>query len=181
VELHNKVLSLPNSKKEKGYYLPILERIDGQLAAMLSHHSKVLVIRLDLHVLDNPDTNEQVSAFIRRLRKWTDQKGHKRLGYVWCREQHKSDKPHYHLVIILNGNITCHPHNVIKAVMRYWKDWDIGTVYTPKHCYYLVKRDDQKAYDAVIWRTSYLAKVHSKDKSNPATNDYSTSRIKLKS
>lgn len=180
MNINSKNLTLKTSKQGKGHYLPILEKTVEQLDAMLSYHCKILVVRLDLHVFIASIDNELISEFIRRFRSWANRQGHKRVGYIWCREQDKSQVQHYHCAFFLDANRNRHSHYIIQAVERLWGYWESGTVYTPNGCYYVVKRDDMAAYQQVFNRLSYLAKVDTKQKFQNTTNDYSTSRLKIK-
>ncbi len=103
-----------------------------------------------------------------------------RLGFIWCREQEHSHAQHYHCVFILDGNKTRHPHRHIEQIEGLWEERQLGSVYTPKNCYIVLKRGDDEAYQRLFDRLSYLAKVATKNLRAPATNDYSTSRIKPK-
>lgn len=180
VVINGKALQLPISKQGKGHYLPILQITVDQLDAMLSHHCKVLVLRLDLRLhMGSPD-NRVMSSFIHRYRNSLQNKGFKRIGYVWCREQDTSHAQHYHCVFLLDGNKARHPHNIIKAIEHLWEDWELGSVYTPGKCYRLLKRDDSDGYQTLFERLSYLAKVATKSNRAVTTNDYSASRIKPK-
>lgn len=180
VVLNGRVLQLPASKGGKGHYQPILARIVDQLDAMLSHHCKLLVFRLDFHLNGGTDNNRLMSEFIRRYRKWTKRQGYSRLGFIWCREQESSKAQHYHCVFIFDGNKTRHPHRHIRQIERLWDAFQQGSVFTPKNCYCVLKRDDDAAYQLLFDRLSYLAKVATKNIRPATTNDYSASRIKAK-
>ncbi|WP_067866809.1 YagK/YfjJ domain-containing protein [Neptuniibacter marinus] len=180
VVLKNRSFNLPKSKQGKGFYLPILDKSVGQIDAMLTYHCKLLIFRLDFHVFETSENSELISSFIHRLRSWLNRKGHKRLGYIWCREQDKSHLPHYHCVFIVDGNKNRHPLRLIQQIEHYWQGWEYGSVYTPKNCYYLLKRGDDARYQDVFLRVSYLAKVATKGNGSNTANDYSTSRIKPK-
>lgn len=179
VEINGSIRSLKYAKGGQGYYLEILERIDDQMRAMLSHHGKVLFVRLDFHLYDYTPDNETYSNYIRRLRKWLLGNGHKRLGYVWAREQAAAKSQHYHSVFMLNGNLNRHPYHLIEKAEYYWQEWDLGTVYTPENSYKLVNRDDEESFNFFYKRAAYLAKVGSKGKKALPSNDYSSSRIKV--
>lgn len=180
VVINGKYLQLPASKGGKGYYQPILERTVDQLDAMLSHHCKLLAFRLDFHLNDGTVNNHLLSEFIRRYRKWAKRQGYSRLGFIWCREQVSGTAQHYHCVFILDGNKTRHPHRHIRQIERLWDAFQLGSVFTPKNCYYVLKRGDDAAYQRLFDRISYLAKVATKSIRPATTNDYSTSRIKPK-
>lgn len=178
--INGRSFDLPASKQGKGHYLPILEAVVEQLDALLSYHSKILVFRQDLRLYDGTDTNDPMSTLIRRYRPWLRRRGHKRLGYIWCREQDTSDAQHYHSAFILNANNTRHPKYHINQIEHYWEILGNADARTPKNCYLVIKRGDNTAYQQAFKRLSYLAKVATKDKRDKATNDYSASRIKVR-
>ena len=59
----------------------------NQIDAMLSHHSKIHIIRFDLRVYQYIENNEKMTTFNRRLHKWLKRKYNlKRIGFMWSRE-----------------------------------------------------------------------------------------------
>ena len=54
---------------DSGCYVEILEAIYSQLMAMLSYHNQILVVRADLHLTNNPDTNKTLSDILRKFKK----------------------------------------------------------------------------------------------------------------
>ncbi|MEH6580122.1 MAG: inovirus-type Gp2 protein [Amphritea sp.] len=172
---------LADSMKGAGHYLQILQRSADQLDAMLSHHCKVLVVRIDLHLKNYTATNKPITDFFRKLRKKVTLKfGQARMGFIWCREHEEAAAQHYHLVLILDGNKNRHPQRVIELIEEIWTGWGHPKPYTPKGCYYLVRRDDSDAHLSAFGRISYLAKVATKGKRPKATNDYGASCIRPK-
>lgn len=180
VVINNKTLSLWHRKNAKGHYLPILEKSVDQMDAMLSHHCKIMVFRLDLRMPEYTETNQTVSGFIKRYRKGLKSMGFKRLGYIWCREQASSDKQHYHVAFMVDANRYQQPHHLIELAEYYWECWTGGSVFIPKSPSRVIRRGDQAAYNECFNRLSYLAKVSTKDKRPEATNDYSASRLKFR-
>lgn len=179
VELGGRSLELPMSKGNQGHFLPILAKIDDQVSAMLSHHSKVLMYRLDFRLYDCTESNEVMSSFLRRYLKTLRRASNiNRVAYVWCREQYKADHQHYHSAFIVDGNKHQYPSLLIDQARLHWEDRDIGTLSIPKQCYTMLRRGDDEAYQRVFERLSYLAKVFSKGTRSDTVNDYSTSRIK---
>ncbi len=178
VTLNGKLLNLPQSKQGKGHYLEILEVIVDQIDAMQSHHSRVLVLRVDLHLHEWTASNSVVSELISRFRKKLARRDIKRLGYIWCREQDGSDAQHYHFAFLIDGNKHRHPKRLIEEIQCIWDERQIGFTYVPKRCYTLLKRGDYVTYQKTFDRLSYLAKVATKSKRKATTNDYSASRIK---
>ncbi len=167
-----------------GFYNAILQKCYEQLDAMMSHHSKVLVIRYDFHLHDHTDCNKIMSTFIRKLRKRL--KPHykfKRMGYIWVREWNKekglATAQHYHCAIMLNGNQVLHPEKINGIVIDIWDRLGQAHVYLPKHQYYLIKHGDTEKLASARERLSYLAKVYTKGNKERYTNNYSTSRIPL--
>ncbi len=172
---------LPASMKTMGRYEPILDTSIGQFDAMLSHHCKVMVVRLDLHMICFTKDNIVMSQFMQKLKKKLKNKfNQSRVGYIWCREHAEAKAQHYHLALMLDGNKNQKPHSIIKLAEEIWVGWDHPKPYTPKNCYYIVKRGDQAAYLDALDRMSYLAKVATKGNRPPSTNDYGSSRIKPK-
>mgnify|MGYP000397287825 CR=1 FL=1 len=179
IELDSSVLGIQGNLKQ-GCFLEILERIKQQLDAMLSHHCKILVVRLDLHVGGYRPENEIMSKFIRKVRKKLyAYYGFKRLGFIWVREQERAIQQHYHLAFFMDANKVRHPDKLISICERIAKAWELF-LFTPKNCYYLINRNDSKAYSKAFYRLSYLSKERGKGYKAKAANDYSASRIKLK-
>tara|TARA_R110002049_G_C9172598_1_gene562116 strand:+ start:3196 stop:3720 length:525 start_codon:yes stop_codon:yes gene_type:complete len=165
---------------KQGCFLEILERIKQQLDAMLSHHCKILVVRLDLHVECYRPDNEVMSKFIRKVRKklcaYYD---FNRLGFIWVREQEKAKQQHYHLAFFMDANKVRYPDKCISICERIAKGWELF-IFTPKNCYYLINRGDSKVYQDAFYRLSYLSKERGKGCKAKAANDYSASRIKMR-
>ena len=181
VELDEKVLKI-NVTKHNGCYLEMLEASKSQLDNMLSYHSRVLVLRFDLHMLEYTEDNKLLSAFIHRLRKRLKQKyGLGRVGYIWAREMEKVKRQHYHFALMVSGNAVKHPAKILKLVSEIWeRRFYQPQPYTPKRCYYVINRKSNSTYDEAFYRLSYLAKARGKGYKNKAANDYSSSRIKPK-
>ena len=177
IELDKSVLSIQGNLRH-GCFIEILERIKQQLDAMLSHHSRILVVRLDLHIDGYRSDNEIMSMFIRKVRKklcaYYD---FKRVGFVWAREQEKAEQQHYHLALLLDANTVRFPDKLISICERIAEAWGLF-LYTPKNCYYLVGRSDSQAYRKAFYRLSYLSKERGKGYKAKTANDYSASRIK---
>lgn len=179
--IHGNKHQLPASKDGKGHYVPILNAIQGQFDAMLSHHCKVLVVRVDLHTKYYVQDNRLLSDFVDQLkRSFKTHLGQHRLGYIWCREQGEIGGLHYHLALLLDGNKNQTSYKIIEIIEEIWYRWEQKHCYTPKNCYYVMKRGDSESYIDAFMRVSYLAKVATKEERPPTTNDYSSSRIKPK-
>jgi len=176
-------LLLPVWGGKKGKFTHILEAIYHQMNNMLSHHSRVLLVRSDLHLHDYTQNSELLSDFIRKLRKRLKAKYKlTRLGYIWVRERNISNNTkqaqHYHLALMLDGNKVQHPGNIHKLIESIWQNWDQPKPFTPKNSYYKIQRGNQHQFNNAFKRCSYFAKVVTKEDKAPQTNHYSASRIK---
>ena len=172
-----------NAGKGKPIYPEILYRTYDQIEAMLSHYSRVLLVRVDIRYHSAEQTNRVMTKLSSKLKKRLNTKAYgyiKRFAYVWAREQKTSVAPHYHLVLMLDGHKIRHPYRIIGLVEDIcWRSGWPDPI-TPDNCYYMVRRSeiDGKAMADAIYRISYLAKVNTKDKRPSTTHDYGTSRIK---
>lgn len=183
IVLSGKKVELPTSKGKDGFFIPILSKIDDQLSAMLSHHCKVLVIRIDLRLSNQSNDNQVMTEFMRRYKKRITRKYRlDRVAYVWCREQNIANQHHYHLALMVDGNKARQGKPFTDIAMEYWDNLDIGSVWVPSRSYVMLKRADHKTYQQLFNRLSYLAKVYSKSPSqrSASANDYEGSRIKHK-
>jgi hypothetical protein len=152
----------------------------NQIDAMLSHHSKIHIIRFDLRIYEYTENNDIITIFNRRLHKWLKRKYNvKRVGFMWCRELETAKQQHYHYALIIDGHKVNFPYEVTSKVKELWWQLD-GSEYFPDNCYYNVKRDDYESIQDAIWRISYLAKARGKGYKPDQTKNYGTSRIKLK-
>lgn len=166
--------------RKSGVYSAMLKKMIGQLEAMISHHSKINVIRFDLKQNVYTDKNTQITTFNRRLFKWL--KRHyklKRIGFIWCREQETAKHQHYHYVLIIDGHKVEKAGLIANKVKTIWSEIN-GSYWLPKNCYYNLKRGDYRETQNAIFRISYLAKARGKSYRPPQTKDYGTSRIKPK-
>lgn len=184
--IHNEAIELNgntwwvNSAKS-GLFSHAIKSMIGQVDAMLSHHSKILVIRFDLRMYEYTDDNSIMTAFNRKLHKWLKRKYKlSRVGYIWCRELETAKQQHYHYALIIDGHKVCYPGEILLKVKEIWEQHLDGSEYTPKNCFYNIKRNDYVSIQNAIWRISYLAKARGKGYKPAQTKNYGTSRIKPK-
>lgn len=168
------------NSKGSGLMSHAIKAMINQVDAMLSHHSKILTVRFDLHIYHQTSDNEIITIFNRRLFKWLKRKyDFKRIGFIWCRELETAKRQHYHYVLMVDGHKVRHPIEMLLKIKEIWEQHLSHSLeYTPKNCYYNVKRDDYETIQAAIWRISYLAKVRGKGYKPDQTKNYVTSRIK---
>lgn len=182
---HDKVITVNGNtwwvnSKGSGLITHSIKAMITQVDAMLSHHSKIHIIRFDLRMYEYTDNNGIITAFNRRLHKWLKHKYNlKRVGFAWCRELETSKHQHYHYALIVDGHKVNYPDEVNRKVKEIWRQLD-GSEFFPTRCYYNVIRGDYKTIQAAIWRISYLAKARGKGYKPAQTKNYSTSRISTK-
>ncbi len=164
-----------------GLIVHSLKAIINQVNVILTHHSRVHLIRFDLRLYHYTDDNKIIVTFNKRLHKWLKRKYQvDKVGFAWCREQEKSEQQHYHYVVMINGHKVRHPHEILKKATEIWNEHLGGSLYTPKNCYYNLKRNDFDSIQPAIYRISYLAKAKGKGKKPAQTKNYGTSRMKSK-
>jgi hypothetical protein len=169
---------------------------------MLSYHSKVYLLRFDLHLpnTDTPITDTEgkalISAFFKSIKEKLSTKKEgslARVVYQWAYEVEEVKSGHYHCWIAVDGNkkhkpgSTKNKTDLIGVVIREWEKISSGTVRIAgkrqEHQGHLLTRDDKKAKDKCIHHISYLAKVRSKGYGGKRKGciNYGTSRLKAKS
>ena len=177
-------LELPILTHDGKYYcfeepLPIIKR---ELDAMLSHHRKVFVFRIDMRIERYTGDNKVITKFLRSFIPWLKRRYDlKRVGYVWCREVETAKKQHYHLVFMIDGTAV----KTMKTITDKVKDiafmQDLSP-WIPKSPSYLIERKhleygDYTKYKEAFRRASYIAKERGKKVKGKKTNSFQTSRV----
>ncbi len=168
--------------KGSGLYTQPLIRMLSQIEAMLSHHNKVFLLRIDLHQSDYTDTSKHVSRFFKQLSAFL-QKHYdlKRIGFAWAREQEKANSQHYHCFILLDGNKVKAPHRLTEAAQWYWTVLHEGTLSWPEiRCCYQLTRNNRNTLQDAIYHISYLAKGRGKGCKPAQAKNFGVSRLKIK-
>jgi len=167
-----------NAGNKKGIYKEILERFVGQLDIAYSIHKRLLVHRIDLHTNYFTANNKIISKFMNRLKQFLKRNyGLEKIGYIWVREKERSNKQHYHLALLLDGNKIRHPKCLNALIKEMWLPHGHSPV-TLSPYYFIDKHNHAKMREDAIYRVSYLAKVRGKRRRDKQTKDYQTSRLK---
>ena len=163
-------------------FTDILDTMHGQMQAMLSHHNKIIVVRIDLHCDKYTPCNIELSRFMCKVRKrlYSHYKC-TRFGYLWVREQERSKSQHYHVMLIIDANKIQHPSALLGWLQERWSVRGHPRPYVPKHCFYKINRGDDEAFGEAFHRCSYLAKARGKGYGSLGANNYSGSRVRFKS
>lgn len=193
LEINGRLLPINTYNGTKSCYVEMLHAIDDQMTAMLSHYSRVLMVRVDVHVTGRDPNNEVISDYIRRMRRWVkDKYKTPRMGYVWCRELSTDKQLHYHVILLIHGQNVSTGHAITEKSRQIAEHHAhrgyrcVPYLPTPKkgaaddkRQYRMIKQGDAAAYDKAFYHASYLAKSRTKDKKNrsPKAKNFSTSRI----
>ena len=126
--------------------------------------SRFLAIRYDFHLPQYTPDNRVITRFHQLLIPALRKEYPKSFARVfWVREQNQAPAQHYHYLLMVDGNCVRHPLKINKLVESCWRIATGGTVWFPKHGYYLIRKNDTKAMTALLLRVSYFAKRHSKE------------------
>ena len=163
--------------KNVGMDTQILKRIDEHLNDALERHSKVLVVRFDVR-FPNDDSNRSFSKFQAEFMRKERRAGYDP-NYIAVREiGEREGHPHYHEVLLVNGNKTqsIHKHienanTAMKLTLGIDHDEPTGYIHScadkhgPLRNGIMIKRDASFPQDEndAFRQASYLAKESQKD------------------
>ena len=151
----------------------ILQNIENLLQHALAKHNKVFFVRFDVSFPEHEtylNPSPLISNFNESLIRYFKRK---KLDpyYLWVREQKTSLNPHYHFIMLLDGNKIQHSYSVhIKAEQLWNKQLKLpennkGLIdYCNKYSNgVMIYRNDSDSYeDAANW-ASYLSKIDDKN------------------
>ena len=165
----------------KGKYSVIEEQILGfseQLSAFLSYHNKALVAAITVTQLPTEiaTDNQSFSAWLKQmLRRLSRQLKLNRIAYGWFRERSASAKPHYHLVLVIDGS---RYRSYYSVAARIREKNPIDAAFTPTYATgNLIRRSDRRSVEAAIYWISYFCKSRSKTL-DPGIRKFGLSRLK---
>ena len=160
--------------KNLGVYTSMLKPMLCQINAMLTHHSRVQLLRFDLHLpvtdkMPAATANLVVTKFFKQIKqdlsssKWNNQVN---VIHCWAREVGKSQHGHYHCMIGLSSKVrlgtfyTETGTSVWKLLKNRWSELIDGSM----HCStcHVVNRSNKKELDAAFFHLSYICKVRDK-------------------
>jgi len=171
-------------------YLDALKRT---ISKALAQYPRVLAFRVDLRFplfIEFPEyayTNQTISRFIesfkakiehnREIAREKNPYAHgSKVCYVWAREIGMRERPHYHMLILLNrdafftlGRLQSETPNMIKRLQEAWAsalglqlDQVRGLVEFPANSTFRIDRGDIEALANLFHRASYLCKAATK-------------------
>lgn len=174
---HNNEEHLIFYYRETGVIKKILTRTFNLLDLMVRHYSKVSVILLQLHTKENTKNNKLITIFIQKLKQQLKSHYSSKIGYLWIRERHKVETPHYHVAIMLSGHVCQNTFVVDTKTQALWQAIiPNGFSFRIRNRIYRISRNgNQSELRAVRLRLSYFAKKHSKEFSNHTFNCFGMS------
>ena len=165
----------------EGRYSVIEEQVLGfseQLSAFLSYHNKALVTAITVTQLsicverDNLSFSVWLKQMLRRLSR---QLKLNRIAYGWFRERGTSAKPHYHLVLVIDGSRFKSHYSLVARIREKNPS---SAVFTPTYATgNLVRRNDRQSLETVIYWISYFCKSRTKT-SDPGIRKFGFSRLR---
>ncbi len=155
--------------------------------AYRARHSKVFMTRFDLQYhqdtqrgQDNKDIQRCMASVAKNLKR-----KHLDPAYIWAREQRESHNPHYHLLVLVNGNKTQYAKTIYDVVNSNWLS---ATNQTGGGLVHRCKEENGKLWGEMLRRgeeptewsmgkLTYLCKPQAKGERNDGLRDFGMSRI----
>lgn len=100
----------------------IVERIKKCFEVSTSERARILVVRLDVrypNAFPHNGTNALISELLRRINIYYS-KRKMYCQYVWAREQNRSDAPHVHLLLLIDGSFKENGWGVRNVAGKVW-------------------------------------------------------------
>lgn len=171
------------------YVLAYLDRLRGVINTALQAHAKIFAVRVDLRLPASyagqaAYDNRVIEDFIKSLKSRVHAERKRRMQYcssvascpvryVWAREQVTAAQPHYHLLLVFNGNFyqslgdyDLSVDNLASFIVKSWatalgRELDVALplVHWPSNRVYKTDRHDGLSTAALLARASYLCKM----------------------
>lgn len=181
-----------SDKRNEGYYEEILDKIDSLLGDMIRRHEKVLFTTFGVNYPANsagqyPEDNSLISRFMEALALHCKRRGYDP-KYLWARESSSTDQTHYHVMLLLNADITQNAHGIFNKATDLWQGClgieDAGGLIhwrnDDRYGGVKIRRnasDFTEVFDHCFQRAGYGAKCFSKGDSPAYVNEYGCSRL----
>ncbi len=163
--------------KQNGLIKSIINTIISDYEIMLSHYSRVLVARIDLHPSIYSADNQVIEQFLKQLTTLLTNQYQCKVLYHCAREQNTSNIEHYHLEFMLSAHKINHSYRLLSLVKAMWEMHINGTVSFVDNPFCIVYRGNKASLKDAIYRSSYLAKEHTKELNGKA-RDFLRNKIK---
>ena len=121
---YNSTLNTPPHNFSDLFREDIMTAITNRLSHITSRFSRTLFIRFDLHYPIDfiaPHDNSHLSKLLNSFTRYLSREGIA-FQYVWVREQSIMERhQHYHVMLLLNGNVTRHSWNHMEKADALWQ------------------------------------------------------------
>ena len=171
-------------------YTSILMAYKHTVDDFMVSYPRVFLCQLILRPPSYTDNNRLLSKhllpnLIKHLKR---QYKTKSIGYAWVREVSKQDNLHYHLCLLMDGEIISNSYKLIKLVTEFCGEHRWGWKKPALQCdpfksvnrpyYNLDKQDSEfnQHYRAMLYHLSYHAKTRDKGRRSKTSNDHSVSK-----
>ena len=188
---------LADEGRRLGCHGEILQRLGAIFAHATSKHNKVFFLRFDLRMAEQSapgiDINVSLPRFINSFTVNLKRGGYDPF-YLWVREQASSIFPHFHFILLLDGNKTQSIYGHLETAERLWNS-ALGI--DPNHhglvdyCTrdrnefpqdngIMIRRNDPDfitTYQRCFQWASYLAKASTKGNAPEGVHEFGCSRL----
>ncbi|WP_227006552.1 YagK/YfjJ domain-containing protein [Shewanella donghaensis] len=130
---------------------------------ILSHYSRVFVTRIELHPNTYSADNKVIRQFLKQLTSFLSDEYQSKVIYHCAREQETSEREHYHLELMLSAHKVNYSDRILSLVKAMWEMHANGTVAFVDNPYCIAHRGNKASLKHAIYRSSYLAKEHTKE------------------
>lgn len=167
------------NKEDWGSYRAILKATHEQLKCMLSHHCKILTLRVDFHVnVDHWEEGDFSKLLKNSKRKICNHYKLKRIAHIWAREASNNGSHHYHLVLIVDANKVNNPMVITSILTQIWRK--MGHPHPRRNNHHILSNTVDKDFLNAFHHFSYLAKIHTKDLQPANARNFGSSTIEFK-
>lgn len=149
--------------KQKSLNKKMVNTIISDYEIMLSHYSRVFVVRIELHPNTYSADNKVIRQFLERLTTFLSGEYQSKVIYHCAREQDTAKQEHYHLELMLSAHKINYSDRIQSLVEAMWEMHANGTVAFVDNPFCIVYRGDKASLKGAIYRSSYFAKEHTKE------------------
>lgn len=139
----------------------LVKKIISTCEIMLSHYSRVMVIRIDLHPRQYSTDNNQINQFLKQQANTLSQQYKCKVQYLCTRERHHSEIQHYHVALMLSGHKINYPHKLLNQLKSLWERAG-GIASLVDNPFNIMCRGNKSSLKHAIYRLSYFAKTVTK-------------------
>lgn len=161
----------------------IMDTIINTLLNSLEKYSKILMIRLDIHLKQHTPNNQILSKFKQYLVRHLLESYCCDVQFMWVREQTShSNYPHYHCFVLLNQHKVKNSWSLKKSIeyAKFMTPNINSYEYYPENNAYILHRSDCTTIKEAVYRCSYLAKNTSKEYTPTRIKRYQASHSRYK-